>query len=54
MIIFKCKVFLNGEFIGGCDILLQMHKDGSLVDILWKNAGIKSALADEDAPSDKK
>lgn len=48
------KVFVNGEFIGGCDILLQMHKDGTLIDTLWKNAGIKSALAEDDTTSDKK
>ncbi|XP_070501591.1 uncharacterized monothiol glutaredoxin ycf64-like [Chironomus tepperi] len=42
------QVFINGEFVGGCDILLQMHKDGQLIDTLWKNAGIKSALAEEE------
>lgn len=45
------QVFINGEFIGGCDILLQMHKDGTLIDTLWKNAGIKSALAEDDNSS---
>ncbi|KAG5673894.1 hypothetical protein PVAND_003897 [Polypedilum vanderplanki] len=43
------QVFINGEFIGGCDILLQMHKDGSLIETLWKNAGIKSALAEDES-----
>lgn len=46
------QVFINGEFIGGCDILLQMHKDGTLIDTLWKNAGIKSALAEDEETSD--
>lgn len=47
------QVFINGEFVGGCDILLQMHQNGELIDVLMKNAGIKSALADA-APADAK
>lgn len=47
------QVFINGEFIGGCDILLQMHKNGELIDTLWKEAGIKSALAEEDESENK-
>lgn len=44
------QVFINGEFIGGCDILLQMHQNGELIDEL-KKVGITSALlkkAEED------
>ncbi len=37
------QVYLQGEFVGGCDILLQMHQNGELVEELQK-AGIKSAL----------
>jgi len=37
------QVYINGEFIGGCDIVLQSHQSGELVDIL-KEAGIKSLL----------
>ncbi|KAK0081122.1 hypothetical protein PV325_012741 [Microctonus aethiopoides] len=37
------QVFMNGEFVGGCDILLQMHQNGELVEELEK-IGIKSAL----------
>lgn len=47
------QVFISGEFVGGCDILLQMHQNGELIDVLQKNAGIKSALADG-APVDEK
>ena len=36
---------MNGEFIGGCDILLDMHKNGELVEEL-KSVGIRSALLD--------
>ncbi|XP_036887417.1 glutaredoxin-related protein 5, mitochondrial [Sturnira hondurensis] len=40
------QVYLNGEFVGGCDILLQMHQNGDLVEEL-KKLGIRSALLDE-------
>lgn len=39
------QVFINGEFVGGCDIMLQMHQSGDLVEELEK-AGIRSALLD--------
>ena len=37
------QVFVGGEFIGGCDILLQMHRNGELIDEFTK-VGIDSAL----------
>ena len=37
------QVYFKGEFIGGCDILLQMHQNGELIEELQK-IGIKSAL----------
>ena len=37
------QIYLEGEFVGGCDILLQMHQSGELVEELSK-VGIKSAL----------
>lgn len=37
------QVFINGEFVGGCDIMLQMHQSGELVEEL-KKVGITSAL----------
>lgn len=40
------QVFINGEFVGGCDILLQMHQNGDLVDEL-KKVGITSALLEK-------
>lgn len=39
------QVFVDGEFIGGCDILLQMHQNGELITLLRKS-GIQSQLAD--------
>lgn len=47
------QVFLNGEFVGGCDILLQMHQNGDLVEEL-KKLGIQSALLDEKQDQDTK
>ncbi|XP_042327147.1 glutaredoxin-related protein 5, mitochondrial [Sceloporus undulatus] len=47
------QVFLNGEFVGGCDILLQMHQSGDLVEEL-KKLGIRSALLDSERDHDKK
>ncbi|XP_064104171.1 uncharacterized monothiol glutaredoxin ycf64-like [Macrobrachium nipponense] len=37
------QIFINGEFVGGCDILLQMHQNGELIEELQK-VGIMSAL----------
>jgi len=45
------QVFINGEFIGGCDILLEKHQNGELVDDLQK-IGIKSALLDTELAKD--
>ncbi|XP_017015919.2 uncharacterized monothiol glutaredoxin ycf64-like [Drosophila takahashii] len=37
------QVFIDGEFVGGCDILLQMHQSGDLIEEL-KKVGIESEL----------
>jgi monothiol glutaredoxin len=42
------QIFINGEFVGGCDIMIQMHQNGDLVKEL-KKAGIKSALTEDSA-----
>ncbi|KAG8449118.1 hypothetical protein GDO86_015973 [Hymenochirus boettgeri] len=47
------QVYLNGEFVGGCDILLQMHQNGDLVEEL-KKMGIRSALLDAEPSQEKK
>ena len=41
------QVYFDGEFIGGCDILLQLHQSGELIEELEK-IGIKSALLEGD------
>lgn len=40
------QVFIGGEFVGGCDLMLEMHKNGELIEELQK-VGIKSALLDK-------
>ncbi|KAL4669898.1 hypothetical protein H8959_008452 [Pygathrix nigripes] len=47
------RVYLNGEFVRGCDILLQMHQNGDLVEE-QKKLGIHSALLDEKKDQDSK
>ena len=39
------QVYIDSEFVGGCDILLQMHRSQELIESL-NAAGIKSALAE--------
>jgi len=38
------QIYLNGEFIGGCDIMIELHQKGDLVEEL-KKAGIVSVLS---------
>jgi len=33
------QLYVNGEFVGGCDIVTTMHKSGELA-TLFKSAGI--------------
>ncbi|XP_053998571.1 glutaredoxin-related protein 5, mitochondrial [Hylaeus anthracinus] len=47
------QVFINGEFVGGCDILLEMHRNGELIEEL-KKVGITSALLDKGETKEKK
>jgi len=44
------QVYLNGDFVGGCDIMIEMHQKGELVEELQK-IGIRSALLDKPAPN---
>ncbi|XP_076314021.1 glutaredoxin 5 [Tachypleus tridentatus] len=47
------QVYINGHFIGGCDILLQMHQSGEIIEELQK-AGIRSALLDQALEEERK
>jgi hypothetical protein len=44
------QIFINGEFIGGCDIMIELHQKGELVEEL-KKVGIKSALTADSSNS---
>ena len=33
------QLYVNGEFVGGCDILREMHQSGELKDLFAKNEG---------------
>ncbi|KAF8628948.1 hypothetical protein AX15_003624 [Amanita polypyramis BW_CC] len=41
------QVFVNGEFVGGCDIVLGMHQSGELEELLEKNGVIPKILEEE-------
>ncbi|KAI8062699.1 thioredoxin-like protein [Gongronella butleri] len=42
------QVYINGEFVGGCDILLNMHQSGDLEDLLVKEGIVSEDLEDQD------
>lgn len=44
------QLYLDGEFVGGCDILVSMHQDGSLAKMLEE----KDVLAPADAAEESK
>ncbi|KAJ3253786.1 monothiol glutaredoxin grx5, partial [Boothiomyces macroporosus] len=35
------QVFIDGEFVGGCDIMINMHQSGELEDLLIKKGIVK-------------
>ena len=43
------QVYIKGEFVGGCDIMKEMHADGSLEELLVREGIVK---ADEVAKRD--
>ena len=40
------QVYFDGEFVGGCDIMIEMHKNGELIEEL-KKIGLRSSLLDK-------
>lgn len=40
------QVYIDGDFVGGCDIMIEMHQNGELIEEL-KKLGIQSALVDK-------
>ncbi len=41
------QVYVKGEFLGGCDILKEMHQDGSLEELLVREEIIKGKTKTE-------
>ena len=39
------QVYIKGQFVGGCDIMKEMHADGSLEELLIREGIIKSEIA---------
>jgi monothiol glutaredoxin len=42
------QLYIDKEFVGGCDILMNMHRDGSLAQMLSE----KKLVLEEDEPGD--
>ena len=36
------QVYIKGQFVGGCDIMKEMHADGSLEELLIREGIIKA------------
>ena len=41
------QIYIKGQFVGGCDILKEMHADGSLEELLIRENIIKAQLAEK-------
>lgn len=41
------QVYVKGDFVGGCDILLNMHQSGDLEDLLIKEGIVSDVEAEE-------
>jgi len=41
------QVYVNGEFVGGCDIVLGMHQSGELEELLEKNKVISTVVEEQ-------
>ena len=47
------QLYVNGEFVGGCDIVMNMHQSGELEKVL-ESAGVLVPIEEEeDAPVGK-
>ena len=41
------QVYIKGDFVGGCDILLNMHQSGDLEELLIKEGIVSDVEAEE-------
>ena len=56
LLLFVCRswptvpqVFVKGEFVGGCDILLAMHRSGELEEFLVKQGIVQPQEQDQES-----
>ena len=42
------QVYIKGQFVGGCDIMKEMHADGSLEELLAREGIIGGEVAERD------
>ena len=47
------QIYMNGEFVGGFDILLEMHQNGEILGEL-ENIGHTSPIADQYVEEEEK
>ena len=40
------QVYIKGQFVGGCDIMKEMHADGTLEELLIREGIIKGEIAE--------
>lgn len=40
------QLYVNGELVGGCDIILEMHESGELQEVVSNAAGQESTQSD--------
>ncbi|KAI8057002.1 thioredoxin-like protein [Syncephalis plumigaleata] len=45
------QVYIKGEFIGGCDIMFEMHKSGELEDMLVREKIVEPLPEEESEPT---
>ncbi|RMD41141.1 hypothetical protein DV735_g3989, partial [Chaetothyriales sp. CBS 134920] len=45
------QLYVDKQFVGGCDILMQMHRDGSLADLLAEKKVIIEEEPEEEEPA---
>ncbi|KAI0912353.1 glutaredoxin [Ustulina deusta] len=48
------QLYIDKEFVGGCDILVSMHQDGSLAKMLEEKGVLTSLDGSSDSPVEKK
>ena len=45
------QVYVKGDFVGGCDIMMEMHKNGELERLLKEKGILSNTENDDNTPS---